>query len=566
MSGEALGRGPIGRRSFVKTSGGILIAAGVGAACSDGGIQGEATGTVKVTITGLGTGLVDGGSALVTRTDGTFTPLTIPLPAPVGAQQAIAATAEVPVGTYHVVYTPPAGYSVTGGNAFDVTVEDGIITSVDVLVSPIAAAQGTLKVVITGMTGSGSAGSASLLRTDIAGQTAVVVPLTLPAANQSVVVASGTYQVTYTTPTGFQLSAGQTNPQNVNVTTGATTTVTFVVQAVATGFQPGDLANNLSFEGTYDGLVNGSGGTPTGFSLDTTKAKDGVTSIKRVLAQSGWLITSYTAASPTVVFAPGSNFNDGQQIGIFATPDNALNSDFYNAVRFAKRVDADHFAVYSNAGLTTPVSSVGGTGGQVSKGDVGPHLARAFGNGSGAGCVDRLFGRFYFYFDGVPSSPLKFQIYEDSTSYSAQWGGLYLINGAISWLFNAESAGSVTKFVNLSGLLNAWHSLEVDFWLNGDTSGGGAAGTGYPSVALWLDDVNLTSTIAAQPANTNGSFPSFITANGVTRLNAGFRGPRPGTGKLGTYNMIGVLNRGNLNPCNVWVDRVSVSTLGRVGP
>src|SRR4051794_22891782 len=99
MSGEALGRGPIGRRSFVKTSGGILIAAGVGAACSDGGIQGEATGTVKVTITGLGTGLVDGGSALVTRTDGTFTPLTIPLPAPVGAQQAIAATAEVPVGT-----------------------------------------------------------------------------------------------------------------------------------------------------------------------------------------------------------------------------------------------------------------------------------------------------------------------------------------------------------------------------------------------------------------------------------------------------------------------------------
>lgn len=216
---------PISRRKFVRRSSGLLVAAGFGGAC-EGTAPGEPLGTIRVNITGLGTGLTSGGSALITRTDVTgFTPLTVPVPVTGTAQ------ADVPAGTYHAVYTPPPGFQVVGGNEFDVTITPQATTTVNVTVAVIVV-QGTLRVIVTGLTAAAAnGGSAALLRTDIPGQSPVTAPIPL-AGQADTVVAAGTYQVTYTPPSGFQVVG--TNVFTTTVTSQATSTVTVPVAAIVT--------------------------------------------------------------------------------------------------------------------------------------------------------------------------------------------------------------------------------------------------------------------------------------------------------------------------------------------
>lgn len=117
------GKGLIDRRRFIQSASGLFVAASVGVSCSDPGSPNA--GTVRVVITGLGSGITSAGTATITGGD---------LPAPITIQLPPQATGEATVaaGSYHVVYQAPQGYAVAPGTPFerDVTVVAGNVTEV----------------------------------------------------------------------------------------------------------------------------------------------------------------------------------------------------------------------------------------------------------------------------------------------------------------------------------------------------------------------------------------------------------------------------------------------------
>ncbi len=79
--------------------------------CGSANPQAGPSGTVTVTITGLGPAIASGGS--VTVTPGSGPPIVLSLPV------SGVASSVVPAGTYHVVYTPPAGHTLAQGESGD---------------------------------------------------------------------------------------------------------------------------------------------------------------------------------------------------------------------------------------------------------------------------------------------------------------------------------------------------------------------------------------------------------------------------------------------------------------
>ncbi|MBX3173908.1 MAG: hypothetical protein KF709_05815 [Gemmatimonadaceae bacterium] len=208
----------IGRREFVRSSSGLLVAVSM-FGCSDPSAPNS--GVVRVMINGLGGGLATAGSATITGEG--IAPINLVLPA------IAEGSASVKAGNYHVVYAPPPGYTMAPGqlNEIDVVVVAGETTDVQFNVVP---ATGTLRVTVTGLAGGlGSGGSAQALRTDIGGQAplAIVIPGTGTVDSS---VAPGTYSVTYTAPAGYQLTGGATNPVVVVVASSATATASFPVE------------------------------------------------------------------------------------------------------------------------------------------------------------------------------------------------------------------------------------------------------------------------------------------------------------------------------------------------
>src|SRR5204863_7232136 len=103
----------------------------------------------------------------------------------------------------------------SGPNTFDFHVEPGDVHNIDITVAAITTPEGTLRVSVTGLAnGANSGGSASLKPS---GGSAQVVPV--PGVGLvDTVVAVASYLVTYTSPAGYTLNNGVTNPQTVNVT------------------------------------------------------------------------------------------------------------------------------------------------------------------------------------------------------------------------------------------------------------------------------------------------------------------------------------------------------------
>jgi hypothetical protein len=285
---------------------------------------------------------------------------------------------------------------------------------------------------------------------------------------------------------------------------------------------------------------------------DALHVRDGGLALRRSVARTGWAISSFTKASPTVLLVPGHGLTSGQRIGIGGTTDATLNVDYYTyqgdatKSRFARVIDADHIAIYQDAAFTIPVASNGGTGGTLTLGDIGPTVWKFWPLGAGAyDSFDRVQFRFYFYFDGHGTSPFKFQIYEHGALSSQQFGGFYVMNDQLRWFMYPEFASAATQFVNIapmSALENGWHSLEVDHERNGAP---------YPQVRIWLDDRLVT-----RPSS--GTVPAPATWNATTGVLS--YGMRTETKKIGAVNLVGIQNRGNLNAYNVWIDRVSLNT------
>ncbi|HEY0810253.1 MAG TPA: hypothetical protein VGD49_08835 [Longimicrobiales bacterium] len=185
-------------------------------------------GTIRVVVSGHAPSLANAGQARYAS--GTID-LVVPIPV------AGMLEASVPVGTYHVTYTPPTGYSLSSGQQAqrDIVINAGAMTEVAFALVANPAPTGTVRVTVTGLTGATSGGSAAVLRTDITGQNSINVNVPAAGGNVDTQVATGTYRVTYTPPTGFQLATGQTNPQNLTVAQNGTSTASFQVQASGGG-------------------------------------------------------------------------------------------------------------------------------------------------------------------------------------------------------------------------------------------------------------------------------------------------------------------------------------------
>ena len=94
-----------------------------------------------------------------------------------------------------------------------------------------------------------------------------------------------------------------------------------------------------------------------------------------------------------------------------------------------------------------------------------------------------------------------------------------------------------------------WHSIQVDYWRNGDPSG-------QPSVAFWFDGAKLQGA----PIEYAGSGNNSVWKSG--RL---YAGERAKTNQLGYMEWLATLNAGNTTTGQINIDRVSYSTTGPIG-
>lgn len=253
-------RGKRARRRHGLLASLVIAVSAVAGSCGDGTIDpDEPAGTISVSIDGITTVVQSAGTALITGT-GLDEPLDVLLPPVVTGDY------DVPVGTYHVVYGPPAGYTIEPGSSNEI---DVIVTEDDTTVVSftVVQASGTLQIGIDGLDASSvGGGSAQVLRTDIGGQTPLAVAI--PAAgNATTSLVPGTYSVTYTPPANHSLIQGEVAVKNVVVEADEVSAVSYEVQFTA---PIGTIAVEVT--GLTQGAANGGsasavrtdvGGSPT---------------------------------------------------------------------------------------------------------------------------------------------------------------------------------------------------------------------------------------------------------------------------------------------------------------
>lgn len=169
---------------------------------------------------------------------------------------------------------------------------------------------------------------------------------------------------------------------------------------------------------------------------------------------------------------------------------------------------------------------------------------------------DRLWYRHYFYFDAAPNGINKYGQFFDS-GLGTQFGGFGIQSGFIQFDFNQEDPGHSIHLLSIASYLNGWHSLEIDYWRNGDTGGNVlTTGTGEPSAAFWLDGVQITAALNSLPSGW------------YWKNNRIYPGKRTSSAQMGNVQPIGLTNGSGSETVvvNLYQDYHAISTLGRIGP
>jgi hypothetical protein len=171
---------------------------------------------------------------------------------------------------------------------------------------------------------------------------------------------------------------------------------------------------------------------------------------------------------------------------------------------------------------------------------------------------DRVWMRIYVRITAPIASPsvMKFGRFYD-TGFNTNLGGLGMADGneIFTWGTGFENSSIATPIgLNQSQVVDGnWHSLEVDYWRNGDPSG-------YPSAAFWFDGAQIGMPDGT-PVKYAGSGNNSYWSGG--RL---YAGDRQNSLKLGYIEMLATLNQGNTTSGQINMDRVAFSTAGRIGP
>jgi hypothetical protein len=179
-----------------------------------------------------------------------------------------------------------------------------------------------------------------------------------------------------------------------------------------------------------------------------------------------------------------------------------------------------------------------------SAGDVGSQFL------FGVGLVDHVWVRFYFRLTAPITTIMKFARFYDG-SIATNFGGLFLRDGNDIVTFGTDQENqSITVPIGLTQsrvIDGQWHSLEFEYWRNGDPSG-------FPSAAFWFDGSPVS--MADGPAGM-----SMFWRGG--RL---YAGTRTTSKSMSFMEWAGTLNGGNSTSGQVNLDNVAISTAGRIGP
>ncbi len=172
------------------------------------------------------------------------------------------------------------------------------------------------------------------------------------------------------------------------------------------------------------------------------------------------------------------------------------------------------------------------------------------------GSTDHVWLRFDVKITSGVSTVMKFMRWYDP-SFATSLGGFYLEQGSTMLNFGTdEENASIYTPVGITStqlIDGRWHTVEMDYWRNGDPSG-------FPSAAFYLDG-NQVSMPDGTPVKYQG-------AGNVSYWQGGrlYSGVRSNTVKVGYIEMLATLNGGNSTSGQVNIDRVAISTVGRIGP
>lgn len=172
------------------------------------------------------------------------------------------------------------------------------------------------------------------------------------------------------------------------------------------------------------------------------------------------------------------------------------------------------------------------------------------------GHVDHVWVRFYFRLTNHLTTVMKFARFYDDT-FGGNFGGFGLGQGGriFTFGFNQENS-AIATWIGLqeSQVIDGnWHSLEVDYWRNGDPSG-------FPSAAFWFD--------GKPQGMPDGHDVEYWGAGNKSYWQGGrlYAGERKSSVQMFMMEWLATLNAGNTTSGQINLDRVAISTVGRIGP
>jgi hypothetical protein len=307
-----------------------------------------------------------------------------------------------------------------------------------------------------------------------------------------------------------------------------------------------------SLGGTLTATTNASGvATFSNLSISSSASGSFTLSFK------GTGLTSATSGAVSVTVTPPPPPSGG-----FATPNILNNASFENAW--------NGFTDWTNAALPNGGVVLDNTlaydGSWSIKrawtpnpgGDVNAHMAFALPS------VDRVWVRMYFRLTAPITSVMKFLRFQDS-GFNTDFGGLFLGQGSDIFMFGTDAEnsaiGSTIGLTQSQVIDGNWHSLEIEYWRNGDPSG-------WPSAAFWFDGQQVSLPDGTQNITYSCSQPSAPSTCSRQYWQGGrlYTGARAYSIPMAETMWIGTLNAGNTTTGQLNLDRIAISTAGRIGP
>jgi hypothetical protein len=395
---------------------------------------------------------------------------------------------------------------------------------------------------------------------------------TLSGTTTATTNASGVATFTNLTITGSGAQTLQFTAPNLTAVTSATITVTLppVATKLAITTQPSATATSGSPLGQQPMLqlqdINSSpvsqsgvvvtatiasgGGTLSGTTTATTNANGTATFSTLAITGSGAQTLVFTAPNLTSVTSAAITVSTST----FQTPNVLNNASFetdwsgftdWSQTPPPTGVSRSNAVAYSGSwsAVRTWVPNPGG--------DATAHMMYTLGG------YDRVWVRFYFRATANITTIMKFCRFYDSPSFNTPLGGFFMGSGNLIFSAGTDAENqSITTWFGLSEaqvLDGNWHSLEIDYWRNGDPSG-------YPSMAFWFDGNSVSMP--------DGNNVKYAGAGNNSYWSGGrlYSAQRSSTAKLGAIEWVGTLNGGNTSTGQVNLDMISISTLGRIGP